>query len=164
MPPCPSELEVDSYWKVIRKTFQDTPENSESAIEAMFRVLEALNLRLIQFDDEDLENRLAKIEVSRLPETKEWQLHLICYKPCIKNRGEFTATSDSFAKAMLNIFDVVVSDFKTDFDSRTEEANKTERKLRSERESIHKIKEIRKMLGTYVPEQLGLFKNNNPVE
>ena len=162
--PCPDELDVDSYWKVVRRTFQDTPENSESAIEAMFRVFEALNLRLMHFDDRDLDKRLAKIEVSRLPGTREWNLVLTCYKPQMNQNCVFTATSDSFAKAMLQVFDAVVSDFQADFEDRTKEADGTERKLLSERKSIQKITEMKRMLGTYIPEQLGLFKNNKPVE
>ena len=162
--PCPSELDVDSYWKIVRRTFQDTPENSESAIEAMFRVFEALNLRLMHFDDRDLDKRLAKIEVSRLPGTKEWSLVLTCYKPQMTQNCVFTATSNSCAKAMLQVFDAVVADFQDDFEDRTKEADGTERKLLSERRSIQKITEMKRMLGTYVPEQLGLFKNNKPVE
>lgn len=135
--PCPNELDVDSYWRIVRKTFSDTPENSESAIEAMFRVFESLNIRLMHFDDRDLENRLAKIEVSRLPGTKEWKLSLVCYKPQMTEKVAFTATSDSFAKAMLQVFDAVVSDFQADFEDRTKEADGTERKLLSER--VHQV-------------------------
>jgi hypothetical protein len=164
MAPCPDkEMDLEDYWRIVRGIPQEPVDVAETAVEAMFRVLEALNVRLMEFDDRELDKRLSKIEVSRLSTTKEWQLTLTAYKPQISEKHVVSATSQSFSSAVSQIFDAVVSDFQADLNERDEEADSTERKLLAERRSIRVMTTMKGLLGTYIPEQLGLFKSNNPI-
>ena len=164
MAPCPDkEMDLEDYWRIVRGIPQEPVDVAETAVEAMFKIIEALNTRLMEFDDRELGNRLATIEVGRLPDTKEWKLTLTAYKPQISEKHVVSVASLSFSAAVSKIFDAVVSEFQADLNERAEEADSTERKLMAERRSIRVMTTMKGMLGTYIPEQLGLFKSNNPI-
>lgn len=157
------ETPLEEYWKVIRRSFQDTPSNAASAIEAIFRVLETLDLRMAKFDSVD-ENNATTITISRVPLTHEWRLVLECPKPRLVDRGHKEVRGTSFARAVQGIFDAVALDFQADLEERLKDSNSLERQLAEQRHSVRAISQLRGMLGVYLPEQLSLFPSDNSMQ
>ena len=154
------EMDIEEYWGL----FKDTLPGAESAVEAIYRILEVLTRQVNEFSDyTEREEHYPELITKRSRNPESWSITLKYWSPTSGESVLTTGRDQVYSIAVSKLFQRVIEALKRESDLRLGWVKDTERKLARLNLSYHITENFINSLGTYVPGQPNLpFPNSLP--